>query len=352
MVTKGQSRNLDVLRACAVLSVFLGHGVMTLLGHANYLIASAARFGVMAFFVHTAFVLMESLDRLEADERGRVTGRFYLRRIFRIYPLSIVAVLIVAAFHIPQVPWKSVIAPTGRVVLSNVLLVQNLTRNHDILAPLWSLPFEVQMYLVLPLIYVGVTRWKINPLAIAAVVALANLPFLPQRWTEFLAYFPCFLAGVAAYRISRNQAGRFSIAVLLAALVILCFGYSVSRDSLHNHLPASTYLSSANDWLCSLAIGLLLPHIREIREGPLSKAAHWIAKYSYGIYLSHVIVMWFAWTRMAGSPAWLRVLTFVVGAVGVPIVAYHLLEDPAVKLGKKLADGLRKPRALAISQAR
>ena len=51
--------------------------------------------GVMVFFVHTALVLMWSL------ERKPNTLDFYIRRVFRIYPLALLAIAIVVIFHAP-----------------------------------------------------------------------------------------------------------------------------------------------------------------------------------------------------------------------------------------------------------
>jgi peptidoglycan/LPS O-acetylase OafA/YrhL len=80
-------RNLDVLRAMAVLSVLFAHSteVMTFGSDAlrDTLDVRIGRFGVLLFFIHTALVLMMSL------QRNSSTSRFYIQRVFRIYPLSL-----------------------------------------------------------------------------------------------------------------------------------------------------------------------------------------------------------------------------------------------------------------------
>ena len=86
-MTKLPERNLNVLRASAVMAVLVDH----LANAANHSMALLGRVGVLMFFVHTACVLMASL------ERNPSTFAFYVRRAFRIYPLAIAVVLVASA---------------------------------------------------------------------------------------------------------------------------------------------------------------------------------------------------------------------------------------------------------------
>src|SRR4030088_949687 len=95
----GQDRNLDVLRAIAVLLVLFDH-VGVFLNRSRGALESfwfIGNTGVIIFFVHTSLVLMRSLERTRARGlRGWVrAGDFYIRRAFRIYPLAITTVLAV-----------------------------------------------------------------------------------------------------------------------------------------------------------------------------------------------------------------------------------------------------------------
>jgi len=153
------SANLDILRAFAVTSVLVQHLVSTVIAHAGLhnlavieFSSNIGRAGVVAFFVHTSLVLMYSLERM-ARSADNVTRRFYLRRFFRIYPLSIFCITLALVLHIPNNTWENADIITPRIVLSNLLLVQNLITKISVIGPLWSLPYEVQMYLVLPALY-------------------------------------------------------------------------------------------------------------------------------------------------------------------------------------------------------
>ena len=129
--SRAPERNLDVLRALAVLLVVGDHS-------AKFFGAPAAwcdpigGIGVKLFFVHTCFVLMLSLERQTARSARHVSREFYLRRFFRIYPLSICAVLGVTLFAIPaayiSAPWQIAASPHDLpTVLSNLALTMNLT---------------------------------------------------------------------------------------------------------------------------------------------------------------------------------------------------------------------------------
>ncbi|MGH9646980.1 MAG: acyltransferase family protein, partial [Bryobacteraceae bacterium] len=154
-----------MLRAVAVLCVFGAH-LSQFLVNFDYLPVAqkdlwdalfniAGHLGVLYFFVHTALVLMFSLDRTNS---GGLVLNFYIRRIFRIYPLCVACILGVLILKVPQVPGGTYVPWYGGEILSNVLLVQNLFRKPDMIMPLWTLPREFQMYLVLPFIYLLLKR--------------------------------------------------------------------------------------------------------------------------------------------------------------------------------------------------
>jgi len=156
MPIDADSPNLDVLRACAVLVVLAFHTV----GFFNRGLASnlgleqLGRLAVLFFFVHTCLVLMLSLERQTAKfGLHNLHWIFMTRRAFRVYPLSIAVVLAVFLLGLPVAgpPWA--MHPqhlTARGLLANVLLLQNVTMSGSVVIPLWSLPYEIQMYLVLP----------------------------------------------------------------------------------------------------------------------------------------------------------------------------------------------------------
>ncbi len=150
-----ESSNLDLLRSLAVLMVLVDHLAATFgVWWRQPVYRRLGHWGVCLFFVHTSLVLMMSMGRMGLNG---VSGfrAFYIRRAFRIYPLSFLTIAATLAFHIPRESYSpTYVSPGVGNLVSNVFLVQNLTKSASISAPLWSLPYEVQMYLVLPFLYV------------------------------------------------------------------------------------------------------------------------------------------------------------------------------------------------------
>jgi peptidoglycan/LPS O-acetylase OafA/YrhL len=168
----------------------------TLRGHLNLM--PSGHFGVLIFFVHTSLVLLFSLERQDSRAPGApLFTPFLIRRIFRIYPLSILVVVLVELFRIPVGHLRDSqfffvnLHATG--ILSNIFLLQDLTHTESAIAPLWSLPYEMRVYLLLPLIYLLAKKWR-SPLPVAllwilaviAARALTTLKNLVSRTGSFL----------------------------------------------------------------------------------------------------------------------------------------------------------------------
>jgi peptidoglycan/LPS O-acetylase OafA/YrhL len=332
-------KNLDLLRAVAVLCVFSHHLVESL---GLYNPGSLGRFGVIIFFVHTSLVLMGSLDRLEKSgltNKWRLSGAFYIRRLFRIYPLAMFIVLLTPLFHIPVRPLDTYHWVGTRAFLSNLALTENLTYSPDVLGPLWSLPLEVQMYCMLPLAYFVVRKGKYRSLAlwILSLVLALTIPRISGRFSVF-SFAPCFTSGIVAYDLMRHSGRRmpawtFPIAILA---ILIAFGPLDNIGlSLHGKLPRA--------WGLSLALALVISRVQDGALLAIRPAAHWIAEHSYGIYLSHIVIFWLALNVMKFSNPWLKFLIIAAGSVGVPALLYAFIEKPFITVGVRIAKLMRPP---------
>jgi peptidoglycan/LPS O-acetylase OafA/YrhL len=289
------------------------------------------------FFIHTSLVLMMSLDRLSKTSRA-ITTRFYIRRVFRIYPLSVVAVLILVAAHIPayfeqRYTWLGV-----KVLCANLLLVQNLFHAGSVEGPLWSLPFEVQMYVLLPFLYRLTGKIRSNTLAAAGMIALGFAAcFLDRRLTRLggpvvLEYAPWFCMGVAAYALSRRVQP-----LLPARWYVVCLLVFVASPCVAHRVMAS-YRAGWAGWAAGILYAVTLPYFREITSPLCIRVAHIVAKYSYGIYLAHVPILWFAFQKLAGLPGYAQFMVFGALIAAIPAILYYSIEEPLIRVGARLSE--------------
>jgi peptidoglycan/LPS O-acetylase OafA/YrhL len=219
-------------------------------------------------------------------------------------------------------------------VVANLLLVPNLVHVESLEAPLWSLPYEMQMYLVLPALY-----WIVRgPTGFARALALWGLSVVVGLvWErhpvlQMPQFVPCFLAGVVAFTIRRRTPGLPYFLWPVALSAVTC-GY------LWKH-------SFASGWVSCLALGLLVPQFAELPPGLLRRACQLVARYSYGVYLTHFIVMWLAFERLSGLPWWLRDALFLAIGTALPVALYHFVEHPMVRMGATAAGKLRRAQPL------
>jgi|SRR5271165_1548432 len=339
-----ESPNLDFLRSAAVLSVLSFH-VMLLFEqrHSPYvtrlgLFHSIGHWGVLIFFVHTSLVLMFSLERQHLRFPGKPAYLpFLTRRVFRIFPLSLFVVLLVVVLRLPVgyliggqfepalLPW------TG--IASNLLLLQNLSHTDSVIVPLWSLPYEMQMYLFLPPLFwlVRSTRraWPALLLwAIAVFLGMHRGGLERLGVPDLLIYVPCFLSGVFAYVLTKKWRLHVPAFLWPLALALLTVIY----------LKSPTYW---NAWYCCLLLGMAIPQFQEITNPVARRLFQIIARYSYGIYLMHFICIWLAFQGIGGIPEWSRWVILLVTVTLFPYILYRWLEAPMIRTGEKVAVGFR-----------
>jgi peptidoglycan/LPS O-acetylase OafA/YrhL len=297
--------------------------------------------GVLIFFVHTCMVLMLSLERQEKIDSHLLWLRFMVRRVFRIYPLSILIVLITVIFSIPsgKFDYHSIsVIPLDRIgTVSNLFLTQNLTLSLSAPAPLWSLPYEIQMYCLLPAMFL-LTRKSKSAYTVFGlwIVALSLACFfvrfgLNVRFIErlnLITYAPCFVPGVIAYRFSRSRP-VFPSWMWPVVLFLLIGAFEMS--------PREAWLPQ---WIVCLSIGILIPLFSEIRNATVNRISHWVAKYSYGIYLSHAFCLWLFFIVGQNLPKALQWLGALSATGALSVVSFHTIEQPMIGMGISLADRL------------
>lgn len=331
------SGNLDLLRMLAVLCVLLSH-VARVPG--VYWLGSLGRFGVILFFVHTSYVLMESLERMAQKDSGfALVRRFLVRRAFRIYPLSIFIILVAVLLRVPPMGVGTRATFSAGQIVANLALVQNLTYAESIIAPLWSLPLEVQMYLLLPFIFIAVRRWRIGPpiLWSVSLIAASTLPHLNDRLDVF-RYAPCFAAGIVAFQWAPQRRPVLPAwCWLVVLLVALCLFGSIDNASLGSKMHRA--------WFVSLLVAIGFLFTQEVQSPFWRKLAHRMAEISYGIYLSHIVLMYLV-LRFISGRVW-QLPIFVISLLITASALHKAIERPGIALGRLLSRDRRQIGAVS-----
>src|SRR5260370_5608241 len=137
----------DVLRGLAALAVVFDHVSYYVLQHVRSVVYQwfdPGNYGVFVFFIISGYIVPASLER-----KGSVRT-FWVSRLFRLYPLYLLAVGIAGAFYFAHFgagrggdsdPETSI--PSPLLMMSNVLAAQNLPH------VVWRLSYERAFYLLL-----------------------------------------------------------------------------------------------------------------------------------------------------------------------------------------------------------
>lgn len=338
--------NLDTLRSLAILLVLIDHLVPTLATHLGYqpqwLVRSTMHIGqagVLAFFVHTSLVLMMSLERLGAKQGGQ-TIRFYVRRAFRIAPLAWFTIALVVAAGLPSNVWRQPDPISWQVVVSNMTFVQNVWTKKQVIQPLWSLAYEMQMYVVLPVLFWLVTRVRgiaiLLALIGASVLGGAVLAQITGGRLNMAAYLPCFMSGVLAYRWSKELPQILPARLWLPFLLIMTAAFVAA----HQDAVEPIYWIG---WIYCFVLGVAIPRFRNDEPSTAqSRVAHSVAKYSYGLYLLHVPALYFVFVFLDLQDVGLAALVFFGVSWVFAYAAFHLIEKPMMDLGKRVTE-TKKP---------
>jgi peptidoglycan/LPS O-acetylase OafA/YrhL len=346
------SANLDLLRSFAVLLVVGFHLAKFFNWQPDTLrVTDFGLLGVMFFFVHTTLVLMFFLQRQRTEYRASLLVPFMMRRCFRIYPLAMVVVILAYLLRIPsdlQFGGFHLLRQSRGNLLANLLLVQNVARQKANPGILWSLPLELQMYLVLPALFLFAARvksswkmigfwWLVVGLWFATGYSTGTLLLSEggirspvEALLKFTRFAPCFLAGIVVYKLwSRPRLLPSAGWPLFLALCCAAFLWRSGSQ------PIET------GWFICFAIGLGVCVFHEMPANLLARLASRIARYSYGIYLLHYFAIWIAFVVFRKLNVTLQASIFVFVLLSLSVLLYHTVEAPLIGVGVRLSKRLQ-----------
>lgn len=349
---------LDTLRFGAFMAVFVSHVFPS---NAEELVAKglsppvamvigrmvqAGSFGVDLFFCLSAF-LITRLILIEIQQTGVLNVRaFYIRRILRIWPLYIAAV--VGIFVV--LPIFGVGEFSESRIAAFLLFSGNwwVASGYDggLASHLWSISVEEHFYLVWPMLIILFGWRRIGVLALTFMlissvsrIAADILHASPEmRWMNtFLRLEPLAVGAFLAYKLPRDfelsTSARLGFALVGAAIPPVClmvFGLNTIWDVV-------TYP------MVALACGLILVGVLQPSGGTLlaNSATVYLGKISYGLYVIHPLAIYFC-AQYEFSRGVMPVVTLAVTITGAAI-SYRLIEKPFLRMKDRQAKVLSRP---------
>jgi peptidoglycan/LPS O-acetylase OafA/YrhL len=323
---------LDALRALAILSVFLGHGVTAL---------APIGVGVPLFFALSGFLVGRIYFRSHHNGTFTLTN-FWVSRWWRTLPPYYVAL---GLFYLAE-RW----IPTNAVDWHYLFFLQTFVGMKGF-GPSWSLCIEEHFYLALPLLALA-AEWIFGrkhlvwliPVAfcvptllrgatIALVGGVSNMPHEWYLWTPF--HTDALTGGVYMAYLYVEKPKWFhnakSVAWVLAPIFLL---ETFVPHMLSGNPVFETFYMTLQGITCAAWLRLFI----EISWEPVSlagrlteRAIRGIALASYSIYLLHVLIMTDLhvvlsnWQRGAAKSIFILSVTFV-GC----ILFYYLVERPSI----------------------
>lgn len=293
---------LDGLRGVAALLVVLAHAANQGLGPA--LFRGVGRHGVFLFFVLSSFLLTRQLLSPGVRPSGAPGWWGWTRRrLLRVLPAYLATVLL----HTWLDEWSR----------------DQLLGHLSLRAPwfhLWTIPVELQAYLVLPVVALVHAMLGSHRSRTAAVLALAipTLSFIapPDYTAGFAPFLPVFLTGALLAAIAPFQGaqpgGRTEAALSRGASVLGLVGillFLLLSPEVFEHLrgrPVASTHFHLQFPLLTLAAGALVlnacagrgPVARFLATSPLRS----LGSVSYSLYLLHVLVLTRVVTFAGGEP--------------------------------------------------
>jgi peptidoglycan/LPS O-acetylase OafA/YrhL len=391
---------LDVLRGLAALAVVFNHFGYFLppaVKNPVYQWINPGDYGVFVFFLISGYIVPASLER-----KGSVRT-FWVSRLFRLYPLYLLAVTIAVALYMAHVGGlRGEDGDPETSILSQMLMMSNVLAGENVPNVVWSLSYEMIFYLLLTALFMARVHQRSSRYALAfAAVAVAFGGLLPQAYFTNNLWSPRIIALVAdlvvltglAVAVAMRGMPRVVGAVLAAmvgltllafngtwllpwealSILALMFTGTMLYRAEQGQYPwrkaipiAIAVLGMAiaaglwhhiggygqpgfiweRDYVMSLflagltfAIGLALRHVAWPRF------LTWLGLISYSVYLLHPLVIEvyrsLPWT--AHHSFWIQVLVdalFLAVLIALCSATYLLVERPMQNVGRRLAKRL------------
>ncbi len=353
--------NLDGLRAIAALSVVFHHiftyaktpntefhhTLELILGFNGY----GGYYGVLFFFILSGFLISYLLFQ-EQEFHGSISLKlFYARRILRIWPLYYVSIIV--GFYIYPLLDSSHVEKAEFVYyaffVSNFGNIAYGGSNLGILVPQWTVAVEEQFYLLWPLLFI-IRNPQIQLWSFVLISGFSELFYLAQTNTEVSSFhflsnirflsFGGIIAYVAYFKIDwvNQLLSRLGKQIILLVYVI-GIGTLFMRETLVALHPGLKYMVEIAPFLF-FAFVIMEQNYSNNSMFKLGKFRYldWLGKRSYGIYLLHMMAIYFTVKGLEWFGSGDFVLTMFLSlliTVAASHLSYHYFESFFLRLKRR-----------------
>lgn len=349
---------IEGLRGFAALLVMTTHYVPMLRSELG--LWGFASTGVDLFFVLSGYVFAPYLF----GKTLRLAPHL-IRRFFRLYPLYLCALLLYVGLHLPAASaWDHFVA---HLLMAHTFSSLDVAYFYN--AAFWSLPPEVEYYLLLPLLAWIATRFGPNRYRFAWLLLLAGAMHLllaaaatPDEGVTGRAVATIHLPGLliefmwgslAYAMLQRASSGparllRLFLGWLVLAGMGLVFASYVA--------PVDVVASSPPSWIggnigfgAALGYALLVSALASSPRQTTAPARLWftpwfmlIGQLSYGVYLFHNAAPQILRRILPSASGVAAVLLCVAITLALAWVAHHAIERPLRDYGRRLSQAFKK----------
>jgi peptidoglycan/LPS O-acetylase OafA/YrhL len=329
---------LDFVRGIAAFAVLVQHTSENLwpsINWATHQYVNLGRFGVVAFFLVSGFIIPFSL------ERGGSVRRFWIGRFFRLYPLywlSLGAILVIYQFRHDALTADFQTHTLLHAVV-NFTMIQELVGVPHAIGLYYTLTVELVFYTLCALLFAAglLSRSVRNAwVVLGASVVLATVAPLAVGHRAPMAglfYVPSMFIGTVVYRYSTGHARLVDVQALIAAVavfgVIGCYVNYVHFTDLNDSDPF-TFWGATIAW--SVAY-LFFFGAFAMRREQFPEPFLWLGRISYSLYLMHplVVVLVVHWTQRP-----LALLVVMVVSLLLADATFRFVELPFQELGRRV----------------
>jgi peptidoglycan/LPS O-acetylase OafA/YrhL len=317
-------------------------------------IRASCALGVPLFFILSAFLITELLEREKQKTSTVRLSAFYARRILRIWPLYFAALL--GGMLVSRLPGMPHISMTELAAYG--LLVGNwYAVLHGYLpfglGPLWSIGVEEQFYLVWPSVVRMTSRralwivlgatWASSQIALAVFCA-RHWAISPVLWANTLTHAQYFADGAMISLWLRGKVPELPGSrrlTMFGAGIILLFLANYVFDTYRFVDPSSLARTFPGYFITGIGVVLMLLATLGASVPRYGRPAVWLGKISYGLYVYHlpIILLSVAIAQRAfhssGRVALVILFVALPLTVGVAALSYKYLESPFLRFKER-----------------